>query len=421
MKVLIVGSGGREHALAWKVKPDADEVLAAPGNPGISRIGKCFNVRADDIASIARIAEENEVDLTIVGPEAPLVAGIWDEFSRRGLKLFGPSKEAAKLEGSKAFSKEVMREFGVPTADFEVFESPEDAESYVRRKGAPIVVKADGLAAGKGVFVASTVEEAVAAIRKIMVEKAFGDAGKRVVVEEFLEGQEASYLVITDGERFVPLATSQDHKRVFDGDRGPNTGGMGAYSPAPFLSKELELDIQEKIVKPVIDGMRRMGTPFRGVLYAGLMITGDGPKVLEFNVRFGDPEAQAILRRMESSLVELCMSAVEGRLNGSVSWLPETSICVVLASRGYPGRYEKGKVITGIEDAERVDDVVVFHAGTSLKDGKLLTAGGRVLNVTALGRDIADARENVYRAVERIHFEGMHYRKDIGLKALKKI
>ncbi len=423
MKVLIVGSGGREHALAWKVAQSkkVKRVYGAPGNPGIAQIGECVDIKPTDIEKLADFAEREGIDLTIVGPEAPLVAGITDEFEKRGLKVFGPSKAAAQLEGSKAFAKEMMKKYGVPTADFKVFDDPEKAKEYIRKVGVPIVVKADGLAAGKGVVVAQTIEEAIEAVEKIMVEKVFGEAGNRVVVEECLKGEEASYLVITDGKQFVPLATAQDHKAVFDGDKGPNTGGMGAYSPAPVLSKEMEKEVQEKVIKPILEGMAKEGMPFKGILYAGLMITKEGPKVLEFNVRFGDPEAQAILRRLEDDLVDVALSAVEGRLGEELHWKPETSICVVLASKGYPGKYEKGKVITGIEEAEKVPTVVVFHAGTAVKDGKLVTNGGRVLNVTALGKDIVEARERVYEAVKRIHFDGIHYRTDIGLKAVKRL
>jgi len=423
MKVLVIGSGGREHALVWKLaqSPKVEKIYGAPGNPGIAQIGECVNISPTDIKGLADFAEKEGIDLTVVGPEAPLVAGIVDEFESRGLKIFGPSKEAARLEGSKAFSKEMMKKCGVPTADFEVFDDPEKAKKYIKEKGAPIVVKADGLAAGKGVVVARNVEEALEAIDRIMVEKVFGDAGNRVVVEDCLFGEEASYLVVTDGENFIPLATAQDHKAVFDGDKGPNTGGMGAYSPAPVLSKEMEKEVQEKVIKPILRGMREEGHPFKGILYAGLMITEEGPKVLEFNVRFGDPEAQVILRRLKTDLVDVCQSVIEGNLIDSLEWIPETAICVVLASKGYPGKYEKGKVITGIEEAEKIDNVVVFHAGTAIKDGKLVTNGGRVLNVTALGKDIVEARENVYKAIEKIHFDGMHYRKDIGLKALKRL
>ncbi|TCK06326.1 phosphoribosylamine--glycine ligase [Phorcysia thermohydrogeniphila] len=423
MKVLVVGSGGREHALAWKLaqSPLVKKVFGAPGNPGIAKIGECVNIPVTDIKALAEFAEKEGIDLTVVGPEAPLVAGIVDEFEKRGLKIFGPTKAAAQLEGSKAFAKEMMRKYGVPTADFRVFDNPEEAKAYIKEKGAPIVVKADGLAAGKGVTVAKTVEEAIEAVEKIMVEKVFGEAGNKVVIEDCLVGEEASYLVVTDGERFIPLATSQDHKQVFDGDKGPNTGGMGAYSPAPVLSPEMEKEVQEKVIKPILKGMREEGHPFKGILYAGLMITEEGPKVLEFNVRFGDPEAQVILRRLKTDLVEVFNSVIDGKLIDELSWIPETAICVVLASKGYPGKYEKGKEITGIEEAEKLDNVVIFHAGTAVKDGRVVTNGGRVLNVTALGKDIVEARENVYRAIEKVHFDGMHYRKDIGLKALKRL
>ncbi len=423
MKVLVVGSGGREHALAWKLAQSGkvSKVYGAPGNPGIAQIGQCIDIPVTEIKALADFAEKEGIDLTVVGPEAPLVAGIVDEFESRGLKIFGPSKQAARLEGSKAFAKEMMKKYGVPTADFKVFSDPEEAKRYVEEKGAPIVVKADGLAAGKGVVVAKSVEEAIEAIERIMVEKVFGSAGDKVVIEDCLFGEEASYLVITDGERFIPLATAQDHKAVFDGDKGPNTGGMGAYSPAPVLSEELESEVQERVIKPILEGMRKEGHPFKGVLYAGLMVTDEGVKVLEFNVRFGDPEAQAILRRLDSDLFDVCMSVSEGKLVDELKWKPETSICVVLASKGYPGKYEKGKVITGIEEAEKIPTVVVFHAGTKIENGKLVTNGGRVLNVTALGKDIFEARERVYRAVEKIYFEGMHYRKDIGLKAIKRL
>ncbi|WP_457570370.1 phosphoribosylamine--glycine ligase [Desulfurobacterium sp.] len=422
MKVLVIGSGGREHALTWKIsKSDrVKEIFAIPGNPGIAQLAKCITIDPTDIKAVADFAEREKIDITVVGPEAPLVAGIVDEFESRGLKIFGPSKEAARLEGSKAFSKEMMKAFGVPTAEFQIFDNPEDAKAYIKEKGAPIVVKADGLAAGKGVVVAQTVEEALEAIDKIMVDRVFGDAGSKVVVEECLKGEEASYLVISDGERYIPLAPAQDHKAVFDGDKGPNTGGMGAYSPAPVLSPELEEEVKKRVIEPMLKGMAERGTPFKGILYAGIMVTEDkGIQVLEFNVRFGDPEAQVILRRMQTDLVELCEKTIEGNLPEKIDWDERTAICVVLASKGYPGKYEKGKVITGIEEAEKIDDVVVFHAGTAIKDGKLVTNGGRVLNVTAMGKDIREAIDNVYRAVSKIHFDGMHYRKDIGAKALK--
>jgi len=422
-KVLVVGGGGREHAIAWKLAQSekVDKVYAAPGNPGIAQIGECLPFGAGEIEKLAEFAEREGIDLTVVGPEAPLVAGIADEFQKRGLKIFGPSKRAAMLEGSKAFAKEMMVKFGVPTADFKVFENPEEAKEYVRKRGAPLVVKADGLAAGKGVVVARSTEEALEAIDKIMVERLFKEAGKRVVIEDFLEGEEASYLVITDGERYIPLATSQDHKAVFDGDRGPNTGGMGAYSPAPVLSEEMEEEVKKRVIEPILKGMRESGRTFRGILYAGLMITKEGVKVLEFNVRFGDPEAQTLLRRLDDDIYEVFSEVAQGELKrDSLSWKDETSICVVLASKGYPIKAETGKEITGIEEAEKVESVKVFHAGTKLENGKLLTAGGRVLNVTALGKDIREARERAYRAVQKIHFDGMHYRRDIGEKALRR-
>ncbi len=421
MKVLIIGSGGREHSLAWKVSksPKVKEIFAIRGNPGINRLGKCVDIDISNIKTITNFAKENKIDLTIVGPETPLVAGIVNKFEEAGLKIFGPSKEAAKLEGSKVFSKEIMKEFGIPTADFKVFENAEKAKRYIKEKGAPLVVKADGLAAGKGVTVAKTVKEALEAIEKIMVEKIFGEAGNKVVVEECLQGEEASYLVISDGERYIPLAPAQDHKAVFDSDKGPNTGGMGAYSPAPIFSPEIEKEVKKKVIEPIIKGMKERGTPFKGILYAGIMITDDGIKTLEFNVRFGDPEAQVILRRLEDDLVDICFDTINGKLPEKLNWDKRTSICVVLTSKGYPEKYEKRGKITGIEEAEKIDDITVFHAGTTIKNGKLVTNGGRVLNVTAMGKDTKEAIKNVYEAVNKIQFEGMHFRKDIGAKALK--
>ncbi len=421
MKVLIIGSGGREHAIAWKVAQSnlVSKIFAAPGNPGIGKVAECVNINPMDLDSLIDFAKSKSVDMTIVGPEAPLVTGITDRFEAEGLKVFGPSKAAARLEGSKSFAKFMMKKYGVPTADFQVFDDPAEAIRFVKRHGVPIVVKADGLAAGKGVVVASTVEEAIDAIDRIMVKKAFGNSGERIVIEDCLRGEEASYLVVSDGRNFVPLASSQDHKRIFDGDRGPNTGGMGAYSPAPILSKSLEEKVKERIIEPILTGMRREGSPFKGVLYAGLMISGSDVNVLEFNVRFGDPETEAILRRMNTDIVEVARSTVDGNLIKRIDWIPQTSICVVLSSKGYPGKYEVGKVITGIEKAEGMDSTVVFQAGTAVKNGNLVTNGGRVLDVTSIGNDIVSARENVYSAIKLIHFDGMHYRTDIGLKALK--
>jgi len=416
MRVLIIGSGGREHALAWKIaqSDEVEKIYAIPGNPGISEIGECVNIQVSDIKKIVEFAKDKGIDLTVVGPEAPLVAGIKDAFEEAGLNLFGPDKSSAKLEGSKSFAKTLMKELGVPTAEFEVFENPEEAKEFVKKAGVPIVIKADGLAGGKGVVVAKTYEEAFNAIDRIMVERVFGDSGKKVVIEEFLEGEEASYMVISDGEKYVPLATSKDHKQVFDGNKGPNTGGMGAYSPSTAITPQIEREIREKIIGRILEGMKKKGLTFTGVLYAGLMLTKEGPKVLEFNVRFGDPEVQAILRRLKSDLAQVLYSVAVGKGVKDLEWKEEASVCVVLASKGYPGKYETGKEITGLN--EKFDeDVVIFHAGTKKVGDKILTAGGRVLNVTAIGKSLEEARTKVYESIKKIHFEGMHYRKDIGI------
>ena len=416
MRVLIIGSGGREHALAWKIaqSDEVEKIYAIPGNPGISEIGECVNIQVSDIKKIVEFAKDKGIDLTVVGPEAPLVAGIKDAFEEAGLNLFGPDKSSAKLEGSKSFAKTLMKELGVPTAEFEVFEDPEEAKEFVKKAGVPIVIKADGLAGGKGVVVAKTYEEAFNAIDRIMVERIFGDSGKKVVIEEFLEGEEASYMVISDGEKYVPLATSKDHKQVFDGNKGPNTGGMGAYSPSTAITPQIEREIREKIIGRILEGMKKKGLTFTGVLYAGLMLTKEGPKVLEFNVRFGDPEVQAILRRLKSDLAQVLYSVAVGKGVKDLEWKEEASVCVVLASKGYPGKYETGKEITGLN--EKFDeDVVIFHAGTKKVGDKILTAGGRVLNVTAIGKSLEEARTKVYESIKKIHFEGMHYRKDIGI------
>ncbi len=416
MKVMVVGSGGREHALVWKLSQSelVDKIYALPGNPGIAEIAECADISVKDVEKIADFAQRQKIDLTVVGPEAPIVAGIADEFKKRGLNIFAPSSSAARLEGSKAFAKMFMREHGIPTAEFEIFDDPDKAEDYIKKVGAPIVVKADGLAAGKGVVVADTLQEALSAVDRIMRKKVFGDAGKKVVVERRLYGRETSYLVISDGKSFVPLAPARDYKPVYDGDKGPNTGGMGAYSPAETLTRELEKRVQKEIVIPVIEGMSKGGTPFVGVLYVGLMISEGKPYVLEFNVRFGDPETQAILRRLRSDLVEVATEAISGNLRESLQWDERPSVCVVLASEGYPLKYETGKVIEGINEAKKIEGVEIFHAGTAVKGGKLVTAGGRVLNVTAVGNDFKQARDRAYEAVDKIYFEGMHYRKDIA-------
>jgi len=422
MKVLVIGGGGREHALVWKIaqSPLVKEIFCAPGNGGIGKLATCLSIKANDIKSLADFAEKEGIDLTIVGPEEPLVLGIVDEFVKRGLRIFGPTKEAAKIEGSKVFAKEFMRKYNIPTADFVVFSDPDKAKAYIKEKGAPIVVKADGLAAGKGAIPAKTLEDALAAVDLIMVKKVFGKAGEKVVIEEFLEGEEASFLVLTDGENVVAFPSSQDHKPVFDDDKGPNTGGMGAYSPAPVVTPEVEAHIMNDIIYPTIKGMAAEGSPYKGVLYAGLIIKNGKAKVLEFNCRFGDPEAQPILMRLKSDLVEVLNAVVDGNLKEKTLEIDSSpAVCVVMASGGYPGSYEKGKIISGLETVEKMEDVVVFHAGTTYKDGNFYTSGGRVLGITAKGKTLPSAIAHAYEAVKHIHFEAVHYRKDIGFKALK--
>lgn len=427
MRVLVVGGGGREHAIVWKLamSDKVTEVFVAPGNGGMmdEPKTKCVNIKANDINGLLDFALKNKIDLTVVGPEEPLVLGIVDVFKSHGLRIFGPEKSAAMLEGSKVFAKEFMKANKIPTASFEVFDNPYEAKRYIEKKGAPIVVKADGLAAGKGAIVCKDLDSALKAVDYIMVEKAFGEAGDKVVVEDFLVGEEASFLVICDGKNFVPLASSQDHKPVFDNDEGPNTGGMGAYSPAPVVSDEVTKRTIEEIVVPVIEGMASKGTPFKGVLYVGLMILEDKyPKVLEFNVRFGDPEAQPILMRMKSDLVDALDAAIDGNLgNVNIEYFDDASVCVVMASGGYPGSYEKGKKIYGLEKVATMENVKVFHAGTEKREDGYYTAGGRVLGVTALGKTIKDAIDRAYSAVSLITWEGVHYRKDIGRKALRRL
>ncbi len=424
MKVLVVGGGGREHALVWKIRqsPLVDEVYCAPGNAGIASEAHCLPIPANDVEALLAFAQREGIDLTVVGPEEPLVRGLADRFEEEGLAVFGVSAGAARLEGSKAFAKELMRRYGIPTAEFEVFSDPEEAKAYLRKRGAPAVVKADGLAAGKGVFPCRTLDEALEAVDRIMVERAFGEAGQKVVIEEFLEGEEASFLAITDGEAVVPFPSSQDHKAVFDGDTGPNTGGMGAYSPAPVVTHELHDQVMERIMIPTVRAMAREGTPYRGILYAGLMIRGQEAKVLEFNVRFGDPEAQPLVVRLRSDLVPLLEAARAGTLKEAhVEWDSDAAVCVVMASQGYPGPYQKGVPIEGLEEAQRMENVVVFHAGTAVQGGRIVTAGGRVLGVTAKGRGIGEAVERVYKAVGKIRWDGVHYRRDIGKKALDRL
>lgn len=421
MKVLVVGSGGREHALVWKIAQSkkVDKIFCAPGNGGIKEIAELVNIKADDVVSLLKFAKEERIGLTMAGPEAPLVKGIVDEFTREGLKIFGPVKELAMLEGSKVFAKETMKRFGVPTADFKVFSDAGKAKEYLKEKGAPIVVKADGLAAGKGVIVASSIEDAEAAIDDILVKRIFGSAGDRLILEDCLEGEEASILVFSDGKTITPLVSSQDHKRIFDNDKGANTGGMGAYSPAPVVSGELFDEIIDKVFRPIINGFAKEGKSYKGVLYAGIMITKDGPMVLEFNARFGDPETQAILPRLKSDLVDVAMACIDGELDKiKLEWDERPCLCIVCASKGYPGPYEKHKEIKGLEDARKVKDSVVFHAGTVRENEKVFTSGGRVLGVTGLGMDIKSAKEVAYKAAGRIKFDGIYYRNDIGYRAM---
>lgn len=425
MKVLIVGSGGREHALAWKAaqSPRVRQVFVAPGNAGTATEPGVENVAiaADDVAGLLEFAQQQSVALTIVGPEAPLVAGIVDAFRAAGLACFGPTRAAAQLEGSKAFCKDFLARHRIPTAEYGVFTEVAEAEDYIRQRGAPIVVKADGLAAGKGVIVAQSEDEAIAAVREMLAGNAFGSAGHRVVVEEFLQGEEASFIVMADGEHALPMATSQDHKARDDGDLGPNTGGMGAYTPAPVVTPEIHQRVMDEVILPTLEGMKADGVPYTGFLYAGLMIAPDGScKVLEFNCRFGDPETQPILMRLRSDLVDLCCAAVDGRLDVvGAEWDTRAALGVVMAAGGYPFDYRKDDIIRGLSQAIATG-AKVFHAGTRLDDHKVLTAGGRVLCVAALGTTVAEAQAAAYRLVEKIHWPGAYYRRDIGHRAIRR-
>jgi phosphoribosylamine--glycine ligase len=422
-KVLVIGQGGREHALVWKLAQSTQigKIYAAPGNPGIAELAQCIDIAVDDIDKLLVFAQGEGIDLTIVGPEAPLMAGIVDRFQETGLKIFGPTAAAARLEGSKVFTKELMKKYGVPTASFDVFQDIDQARSCIRNytdQGKAVVIKADGLAAGKGVVVAKDAEEAYQALDSIMVQQSLGAAGTRVVIEECLYGEEVSLFVISDGYDFVSLISAQDHKQVFDNDQGPNTGGMGAYVNPPVYTPQLHQKVEESIVRPVLKAMAAEGYPFQGVLYAGLMITAEGPKVLEFNARFGDPETQVVMPMIEGDILPLLEAAVDKDLAGyQVNIVPGTCICVVLASAGYPGNYEKGKLISGLDDLNR--EAIVFHSGTAKKDGKPVTNGGRVLALTVRGDTMEEAIDKVYREIKKIYFEGMHYRTDIGSKSLR--
>ncbi|NQT87873.1 phosphoribosylamine--glycine ligase [bacterium] len=422
MKILVVGGGGREHALVWKIaqSPLVEKIYCAPGNAGTATLAENVAIPADEVRALLRFARNESIDLTIVGPEAPLVDGITDRFEAEGLPVFGPNARAAELEGSKVLAKHIMRKHNIPTASYDVFDTVDAAEQHVRKADYPLVIKADGLAAGKGVIVCQERDEALKAIDTIMKLRAFGDAGNHLVVEECLIGEEASILALTDGNTIVPLPTSQDHKAVFNGDKGPNTGGMGAYSPAPVITESQYERIEREVIIPIVHAMNADERPYKGVVYAGLMMTDDGPRVLEFNVRFGDPETQPILFRLQSDIVPVLLAvATTGLEDVALDWDPRPSVCVVMASGGYPGPYEKGKVITGLEEAATVEDAMVFHAGTALKAGKVVTTGGRVLGVTARGDDIQSAIDRAYETVAKINFPGAQYRTDIGAKAAR--
>jgi len=421
VRVLLVGGGGREHALAWKLaqSPRLGRLVAAPGNPGVARHAECAAVRDNEIDDLVALAKRESADLVVVGPELPLSLGLADRLREAGLAVFGPSQVAARLESSKAFSKDLMARYGIPTALFKIFQDAAAARRFCRERGAPLVVKADGLAAGKGAIVCLTLDDADRAIRLCLEEGAFGAAGRTVVVEEFMEGEEASFFVVTDGTSALPFQAAQDHKTIFDGDRGPNTGGMGAYSPAPVMGAAAERRVMDEIVTPTIAAMAKEGAPYAGVLYVGLMITKDGPRVVEFNCRFGDPECQAILPRLDEDILPVFDAVARGRgLPASLRWRSEASVCVVLASRGYPAAPKVGDPISGLDDAGALPGVNVFHAGTARRDGGLVTAGGRVLGVQALGADIRSAIARAYEAVDRIRFDGMQWRSDIGRRAL---
>lgn len=426
MRILVIGGGGREHALVWKLaqSPHANRIYCAPGNAGIARLAECINIKPGDLDGLANFAASQQIDMTVVGPEAPLAAGVVDRFEARGLPIFGPSPDPARIEGSKIFAKELMRRYNIPTGEFWACDTPEDgharvADYFRAHPGAGIVAKADGLAAGKGVVIASCEEEAHTAVDEMMVKRVFGDAGARILVEERLEGQEASIMAFTDGEKVVAMPPSQDHKRIGDGDTGPNTGGMGAYSPVPAVPPDIASEALERVLKPAVAAIRDLGIPYKGVLYAGIMLTPQGMKTLEFNCRFGDPETQVVLPLLESDLVEVMDAVVNCGLDCvDVAWKQEAAVCVVAASGGYPADYETGKPIEGLEKASAIEGCLVFQAGTRLEDGQLLTDGGRVIGVTGVGRDLAEAASRAYAGIHHVSFEGIHYRNDIARRAL---
>ncbi len=422
MHILLLGSGGREHALAWKIaaSPLVTKLWCAPGNAGIAREAECVALDISDHAAVIDFCKRNAVDLVVIGPETPLAAGLVDDLASVGIKAFGPTKQAAELEGSKGFTKDLCTEFGIPTGAYRRFTNAAEASAYVRGQAAPIVVKADGLAAGKGVVVAQTLREAEDAVA-MMFDGGFGAAGAEVVIEEYLAGREISFFALSDGETAIALASAQDHKRVFDHDRGPNTGGMGAYSPTPFVTPEIHAEIMTRIILPTVAGMKARGTPFRGVLYAGVMLTADGPKLFEYNVRFGDPECQVLMLRMMSDIVPALLASCDGELKHfDLRWYPDAALTVVMAAKGYPGDYRKGTDIAGLDDAAAVEGVEIFHAGTISKDGAILANGGRVLNVCALGKTVTEAQRHAYAAVDRIQWPDGFCRRDIGWQAVER-
>jgi phosphoribosylamine--glycine ligase len=422
MRILVVGGGGREHALTWKLSssPLVKKLYAAPGNAGMSELAECVKVKVDDLKGLADFAQRNSIDLTVVGPELPLTLGIVDEFERRNLKILGPSKEAAAIEGSKVFAKQFMNKHHIPTASFKIFDNPEKASDFVKASEMPLVIKADGLAAGKGVMIVEDTSTALSSIQRIMVEKAFGESGSRIVVEDFLEGEEMTVLAFTDGQTIHSMPTSQDHKKIFEGDQGPNTGGMGAYAPTTIADEKLMARIYDEILEPTIAGLQSEGKTFKGILYAGLMLTEIGPKVMEFNCRFGDPETQVVLPLLKTDLAEVFLAIVDGELSlQDVEWNENYAVCVVLASAGYPGKYEKDKEVFGLNKVRGIQDVVVFHAGTKKEGGRILTDGGRVLGITGTDVSMDKAIQKTYVAVDKIRFEGMQCRRDIGHRATK--
>ena len=423
MKVLLVGSGGREHAIAWKLAKSKKltKLYIAPGNAGTAQCGENVPIAADEIEALVDFAKQNKIKLVIIGPEVPLAAGLADLLEEAGIKVFGPGKEAAKLEADKAFAKQLMRAVSISTAEGQIFDRFEDAKAFIASRDEAVVIKAAGLAAGKGVFVCDDPADGIIIAEKIMCDKMFGSAGEKIIVEDKLLGEEASILALVDGRNIYCLESSQDHKAIGEGDTGPNTGGMGAYSPAPIVTDKLMKQISREVLVPIVDGMNRNGTPYKGVLYAGIMVTAAGPRVLEFNVRFGDPETQPILMRLKNDLLEVILAVCNGRLDDiTLNWDSRPAVCVVMAAGGYPGEYEKGKEITGLKEAAAMKDVVVFHAGTKKLDSRIVTNGGRVLGVTALGETISAAKQKAYEAVEKIKFDGAYYRKDIADKAIRK-